>query len=173
MTTTKTAKGILPAAALAVAAGLASCSSEKKEPDCVPAPAADTAKTEKYEMTRLNIDAVGKKDNDWCRACVMGPKRYASCQRVYGDTPTEPRDAIRERARIKACLDSGFPAGICPANATIGITCKGDPPPPGAGNPGKALQDMFNQLNPAPKPGKAADQPADQPAKEPPKSILE
>jgi hypothetical protein len=129
---------------------LPSCSSESKQPDCVPADGAQTKKGATYEMTPLVIGNADKKNNDWCRACVMGPNRFASCQRVYGDTPTEPRDAIRERARIKACVDSGFKADACPTGATIGIACKGDPPPPNAGNPAKILQDMYKQMNPPP-----------------------
>jgi hypothetical protein len=149
----KTREGILWRTAVALAAAalvLPACSSEKKEQDCVPATGAKPEAGKKMEMTPLLVENQGKKDNDWCRACIMGPKGYASCQRVYGDTPTEPRDGIRERARVKACVDSGFPKDACPASATIGIACKGDPPPPSAGNPGKILQDMYKQLNPPP-----------------------
>jgi len=156
MMTSNPRKKILLGASLAAvvtawALALPSCSSEKKEPDCVPAEGAQPANAAKYEMTPLNVENQDKKNNDWCRACVMGPKRFASCQRVYGDTPTEPREAIRERARIKACVDSGFPAGACPAGSTIGIACKGEPPPANAGNPADILQDMYKQMNPPPK----------------------
>jgi hypothetical protein len=153
----------LAAAVTAWALALPSCSSESKQPDCVPADGAQPKKGGTYEMTPLKVEDADKKNNDWCRACVMGPNRFASCQRVYGDTPTEPREAIRERARIKACVDSGFKADACPAAATIGIACKGDPPPPNAGNPAKILQDMYQQMNPAqanPK-GAAPPSPAD------------
>jgi hypothetical protein len=143
-------------AALAAAA----CSSEKAQPDCVPAPASKPAeKGAKYEMTPLGGLDAEKKDNDWCRACVMGPKGYASCQRVYGDTPTEAREVIRVRARDKACADAGFPKDACPASATIGIVCKGDPPPPNAGDPAKILQGMYKQLNPPPAPSAPAGAP--------------
>ena len=80
----------------------------------------------------------------------MGPKGFASCQRVYGDTKDEPRDKVRERARVKACLDAGFKADACPPNAVIGIVCKGDPPAANAGDPAKILQGMYQQLNPQP-----------------------
>jgi len=133
----------------ALASFLASCSSDEKEPDCVPAPVADSAKKPKIVSTPLFIDdQAGKKDNDWCRACVMGNKGYASCQRIYGDTPTEARDAIKERARIKACVDSGYTAENCPPTAMIGMVCKGDPPPANAPAPGAILQDLYRSLNP-------------------------
>jgi hypothetical protein len=133
----------------ALAAALSSCSSEKKEPDCVPAVDSDTQPKQKIVSKRLFIDdQADKKGNDWCRACVMGNKGYASCQRVYGDTPTEARDAIKERARVKACVDSGYTATSCPASATIAIVCKGDPPPPNGGNPAAALQNLYRSLNP-------------------------
>ena len=154
MTTPWARRKVLLSASLAALAAawalvLPSCSSDKKEPDCVPAAGAKTDGDGKtYEMTPLLVDKEAKKNNDWCRACIMGPKGYASCQRVYGDTPTEPRDVIRQRARTKACVDSGFPADGCPDKATIGITCKGDPPPPNAGDPAKALQDLYKKLNP-------------------------
>lgn len=139
------------AAALAAAAlALPACSSEKKEPDCVPAADAKPEAGKKYEVTPLVTGDKDKKDNDWCRACIMGPKGYASCQRVYGDTPAEPREKVRARARAKACVDSGFPADACPETATIGIVCKGEPPPPNAGDPAKILQGMYQQLNPPP-----------------------
>jgi hypothetical protein len=142
---------------VALAAALAACSQDKKATDCVPAVGAAAATQPKVTSRRLFVDdQAGKKDNDWCRACVMGTKGYASCQRVYGDTPTEARDAIKERARVKACVDTGYTATACPASATIGIVCKGDPPPPGATDPGAALQNLYRSLNPngpvAPKP---------------------
>ena len=137
-------------AAVAAALVLPACSSEKKEPDCVPAADTKAQAGKKYEVTPLLTENMGKKDNDWCRACIMGPKAFASCQRVYGDTKTEPREKIRERARAKACVDSGFPADACPVSATIGIVCKGDPPPANSGDPAKILQDMYQQMNPPP-----------------------
>lgn len=153
MTISNARKRIWWCSAVAVAAtalALPSCSSEKKEPDCVPAADAKPEKGQKVEVTPLLVGNQDKKDNDWCRVCIMGPKGYASCQRVYGDTKAEPREPIRERARVKACVDAGFPADACPTTAVIGIVCKGDPPPPNAGNPAAILQDMYKQMNPPP-----------------------
>jgi hypothetical protein len=147
MMTENSSRNVLLVAALAAA--LAGCSSEKKEADCVPAVGGDAAGKAKIVSTPLFVDPqAGKKNNDWCRACVMGTKGYASCQRVFGDTPDEPRDKIRERARIKACVDSGYTETNCPAGAIIGQSCKGDPPPPGSMDPGAALQNLYQKLNP-------------------------
>lgn len=154
MTRSMTWKGILrrsTPAVVAAALALPACSSEKKEPDCVPAAEPKRlAEGQKIEMTPLQIDSAEKEKLDWCRACIMGPKGYASCQRVYARTPTEPREEVRKRAREKACVDSGFPADACPTTAEIGIVCKGDPPPPNSGDPAKALQNMYQKLNPPP-----------------------
>ncbi len=162
---------------VALAAALAACSQDKKTPDCVPAVGAAAATQPKVTSRRLFVDdQAGRKNNDWCRACVMGTKGYASCQRVYGDTPTEARDAIKERARVKACVDSGYTATTCPASATIALVCKGDPPPPGAGNPGTALQDLYRSLNPngpvPPKPSASPTPPAGSSASQKPAKIF-
>lgn len=139
--------GLVLGLVAALAAG--GCSSKEKEPDCVPAIGAPEAPKPGVVSRPLVVgDAADKKNNDWCRACVMGPKGYASCQRVYGDTPDEPRDRIRERALKRACADSGYAGEACPAQAVIGQSCKGDPPPPGAMAPGDALQNLYQKLNP-------------------------
>lgn len=80
---------------------------------------------------------------DWCRACVMSPKGFASCQRVYAETTTEPREVVRQRSLDKACLDAGFGKGACPDQAIIAVGCKDDPPAPGTKNAGEALQQLF------------------------------
>jgi len=136
-------------AAAAWALAIAGCSSGEAAPDCVPA--TDTAGGQKVviETTPLPKDDAAQRNNDWCRVCVMG-ERFASCQRVYGVTAEEPRDKIKERARVKACEDAGYPAAACPQKAIIGTICKGDPPPAGSQDPAKAIQTLFQQLNPPP-----------------------
>jgi hypothetical protein len=146
---TRNAPFLAPILFVLATAPFGACSSEKKQPDCAPAAGQSATPQPKVETTPLVIDAqAGKKDNDWCRVCALGNKGYASCQRVYGDTPTEAREAIKERARKKACVDAGFTAENCPASAIIGTACKGDPPPAGAASMGDALQDLYRNLNP-------------------------
>ncbi len=139
-----------------LAAVLAGCSSAAEEPDCVPDPNAKPIVIEKkYE--RVGLGKAGKealKKHDWCRACVMSKMGFASCQKVYSDEPGERKDknALKGKARDKACTDAGFKKGSCPDSAIISILCKGDPPPAGTKAPGDAVQDLFQSLN---KPGAA------------------
>jgi hypothetical protein len=158
-------KGLL---ATACATGLigvcwAGCSGESKDPDCVDPPkqAAEPegkpTKVERFGLGRAGDEDKEKKD--WCRACVMSKVGYASCQKVYADEPGEARDALRARARAKACSDAKFPKDQCPDSAVISLLCKGDPPPAGTTNPGTALQNLHQALSGGPLPA-AAPQPA-------------
>jgi hypothetical protein len=123
----------LTLSAVVLAAG---CSNKPKdkEAECVTPP-----KGEKIVAERTVISAPDRKDWDWCRACVVGPHGFMSCQRVTADSPNESRGAIRERARAKACEDSGFTKETCPDEKVIAIACKGDEPPKDKTAAGKAM----------------------------------
>ncbi len=118
------------------------CSSEKKEKECVDPPPAPSKKV--TEMPLPMKSTVDKSKADWCRACVMGPKGWASCMKVYAENEGETRDLLKNRARDKACVDSGYEKDKCPQQSVIALTCKGDAPPKGTTTPGKALQQLFH-----------------------------
>ena len=118
------------------------CSSDK-EKECVDPPGTE-GKVQKVTRTHLGTNNRPADPNaDWCRACVMGPKGWASCQIAYATKMGEDRAQIKERSRQKACLDAGFKKGECPESALKDITCKGDPTPEGADKMGEALQKIF------------------------------
>jgi hypothetical protein len=98
----------------------------------------------KFRLERRNLGKVGEDDPnaDWCRACVMGPRGYASCQRAVAEGPADTKDALRAKAKDRACKDSGFTAQ-CPDKAVVGIFCKGDNPPKGSLTAGQALQKIY------------------------------
>ncbi|MDD5306268.1 MAG: hypothetical protein PHU25_03000 [Deltaproteobacteria bacterium] len=135
----KAARAALLAGVLAGAWGLA-C--HKPAEEC-PDPAKGAA-GKKARIERRNLGRVGDDDPnaDWCRACVMGPKGFASCQRALAESPAETKDVLRAKARDRACKDSGF-TGECPDKAVIGMFCKGDQPPKDGLTPGKALQQIY------------------------------
>ena len=122
------------------------CKGESKEPECVEPPQQQGESiSKKVTQTRINVKEPDpeKLDKDWCRTCVMGPRGWASCQVVFAETDGESRENIQQRARQKACLDSGFAEGTCPENAVVAMSCKGDKTTDTRGNPAKALQQVF------------------------------
>lgn len=131
---------------------VAGCSSKGAEGDkeCVdPPPEAVEQAKKTVQIERFGLGKAGdenKADKDWCRACVMSLKGYASCQRVYAQSPDEGRDSLRARARVKACLDAGYPKEACPDKAVINLLCLGDDLPPGTPDPGTALQNLFKSM---------------------------
>jgi len=138
-------------AILAVGVLAASCSSKGKEADkeCVDPPEAAAGAQKTVKVERYGLGKAGdedKEDKDWCRACVMSKLGYASCQRVFAGAPGEDREAMRARARSKACADAKYPEDACPDQAVINIQCKGEPPPPGTPDPGTALQNLFQSM---------------------------
>lgn len=122
------------------------CSSKKETPECVEATAAsstDNPAKEKQGSTEkraagaaaVNIEFRG----DWCRACVLGPNGYMSCQTARASSSTETREQIKKKSIEQACEDSGFPKENCPGNAVISVSCLGDPPPKDKAAAGRAL----------------------------------
>jgi hypothetical protein len=114
-------------------------------------PAADCEPAAPVKVERISLGRAGAGDNrggDWCRACVWAKAGFASCQRVFAESADEGRDAVRARARAKACQDAGWPVDACPDDRVISLICKGDASPAGTENPGAALQDLYRQLNP-------------------------
>ena len=115
------------------ALSLACSRKSKKEEECetqkkvessaknLPAP-----KNNRVHIKRGSRQQVG--DMDWCRACVVGPHGFMSCQRVSATSKEDTRDDLRQRARIKACMDSGFTKESCPDESVIAIACKDDKP---------------------------------------------
>jgi hypothetical protein len=125
------------------------CSRQNKEeeacdtaPDKVQAAAKpQTAEKEK----RMRVPAPS--DADWCRACVVGPHGFMSCQRVNGSYG-ESLNSLRERARIKACLDSGFTEASCPSESVIAISCKDDKPAKDKTAAGKKVMQALKKSGP-------------------------
>lgn len=144
-----------------LACGLAACGSpEKTEEECVE-PAADTGKQpDPVERVPLGVVKPDPEKADWCRACVMSLKGFASCQRVFALKEGEPREVLRGRARAKACDDAGFAGGSCPDGAVIAQACKGDPRPDGGVHPGQALQQIYLKMNQGEAPSKPSAEPA-------------
>ena len=145
-------KGLGALAAVALAAAITGCSSKGTEgdKDCVdPPPEAVEQAKKTVQIERIGLGRAGDEDKeskDWCRACVMSTRGYASCQRVYAKSPDEGRDSLRARAREKACLDAKYPKDACPDKAVINLLCKGDPPPAGTPDPGTALQNLYKAM---------------------------
>ena len=121
------------------------CSNKSKDTteECATSPEAEKAVPER---TVLSKPANG--DLDWCRACVVGPHGFMSCQRVTADSATESRGALKARARGKACEDSGFKADACPDDKVIAISCKGDAPPKDKTAAGKAMLNALKTSGP-------------------------
>ncbi|MCU0663145.1 MAG: hypothetical protein MUC50_12575 [Myxococcota bacterium] len=143
---------------------LGGCHSQAEAPQCDTAPApAPAVKTVPVPDKKPAPDA------DWCRVCVMGPKGFASCQRVYAQTKEESRDTVRQRSLDKACQDAGFSQGSCPKGAIIAEGCKGDPPKAGVKDAGQALQDLYLGTKGPKGPKPQADKTAAPAAKEEPK----
>lgn len=109
---------------------LSGCNTNK-EKECVdpPTPAKSASLNKKEDGSKKTSATVPQKDADWCRACVVGPHGFMSCQRKTATDPKETRTQLRERARLAACTDSGFAADQCPKDKVIGLICKGDPEP--------------------------------------------
>jgi hypothetical protein len=137
---------------IGLALSSSACTPENKsEVECVqPQPEEPPQKKEAEVKRVMNPQQVASPAANWCRACVMGPNKYASCIKVYSTTDAESRESVRSRARTKACLDSGFAdEKECPDSAVISISCKGDAPPPGTTTPSNALQQLFYSKNPS------------------------
>ena len=137
-------KNVNGALLVALVSALAAGCWNKAEPECeAPAPVAAKKKTERKPLQAINVSAQEKRDKDWCRACVMGPKGWASCQTAYAFEESETRESLKGRAREKACDDAGFEKNACPDKAVLAVLCKGEDPPSGSENVAKALQSAF------------------------------
>lgn len=125
-----------------------------KEKECVdpPTKSASLKKDEdgagKNSATVAKTATVAKKDADWCRACVVGPHGYMSCQRKTATNPAETHEQLRERARLAACTDAGFAADKCPKEKVIGLVCKGDPEPKDKREAGTKLLNALKNSGP-------------------------
>jgi hypothetical protein len=120
----------------------------KKEQECVDPPEVAAAKAKSGTTTEAAKQTVIDKDADWCRACVVGPHGFMSCQRKSATSSSDTKDVLRERARIAACTDSGFTADNCPKDKIIGLVCKGDPEPKDKRAAGNALLKALKSSGP-------------------------
>ncbi|MCP4605762.1 MAG: hypothetical protein GY847_35450 [Proteobacteria bacterium] len=138
-------KAVFKLILIGVIALISACSSENKEVECVDPPQED--KKTKKVVTRDRLNTTGwnkaRKDADWCRTCVMGPKGWASCQVAYAEKEGESRDVVKKRSQGKACDDAGFEKGTCPTKAVVAQTCKGDKSLKKNEGQAKALQGLF------------------------------
>ena len=120
---------------LGVCGVLAGCKVKKNEECVEPVKEAAGAKDNAGEANASGASAaasvkkIADEDADWCRACVVGPHGFMSCQRRSATDPSETLESLREKARVAACTDSGFSADACPKDKVIGLVCKGDPEP--------------------------------------------
>ncbi len=120
--------------------GIAGCSNkvqDKAECEGV-SKAVDDKKTATEAVTPKSDSKGDQSDKDWCRACVVGPHGFMSCQRVAAEA-NESRGELRRKSRDKACEDSGFPKDACPDNKVIAVSCKGDAPPKDKNEAGRAM----------------------------------
>jgi len=99
----------------------------------------DPPKGERVVSERTVISTPKRDDLDWCRACVVGPHGFMSCQRVVAESAGESRGSLMGKARDKACEDSGFKKEACPDDKVIAVSCKGDAPPKDKSAAGKAM----------------------------------
>ena len=124
------------------------CSPKSKEIDCE-----DTSSGKKAVTGEAKTEATGpdRDESDWCHACVLGPKGYTSCQRVYAVDERESRDSLRKRSADRACKDAGFKEGECPASSIISMVCKGANLPkamPKDDGIAKAFRQIIEKANP-------------------------
>jgi hypothetical protein len=135
-------------------AGVLACSRQaKKDEECetrdkveTPAKAQPKKSDSRVYIKKGTRQPVG--EVDWCRACVVGPHGFMSCQRVNAASKDETREALRGRARIKACLDSGFTEESCPSESVIAIACKGDKPAADKTAAGKKVMKALKKSGP-------------------------
>ena len=126
----------------------ASCARKSEEAKCDDPPSAnDSTKSGAASSTPAKA-TMEAKDLMWCRSCVVGPAGYMSCQTVRQKMTTETKDETRDRARLAACKDAGFPEGTCPSSGVISVTCKGDPPPEDKTAAGKAMLNALKSSGP-------------------------
>lgn len=121
--------------------GLFGCKIQKDEKECVDPPntvVSQTASTSAGDKEKKKL-VVDKNDVNWCRACVVGPHGFMSCQRVDQSNTGETDKELREKSRLKACTDSGFTETNCPPDKVISVVCKTDPPPKDKRAAGEAL----------------------------------
>ncbi len=98
-----------------------------------------------------NVAELNKKtsdDNAWCRSCVVGPAGFMSCQTVRDESAAQATAELREKARIKACVDSGFTEDNCPDSKIISLQCKGDPQPSDPQEAGKKMMEALRGSSP-------------------------
>ena len=127
----------------------ASACNKPQEPDCIPAQKIVKIDTDMPTLKIQKRAVRHAKDADHCQVCVMSPKRFISCQRIWADHG-ENRDEIKVKATEKACKDAGYPY-TCPKKAIMSVFCKGDPLPESAKNGGMALQKIHFMSKTRPK----------------------
>ena len=119
--------------------------------ECVDPPEAVAAKGTKSPSEGKASEkkvVMSEDDVNWCRACVVGPHGFMSCQRVNQSNTAETEEQLREKARIAACTDSGFTETNCPPDKVISVACKGDPPPKDKRAAGEALLKALKNSGP-------------------------
>ena len=126
---------------------LLGCNANKEEKECVDPPKTESKAGAVSEDGSKKGAAAAKKDADWCRACVVGPHGFMSCQRKTAE-PSETREQLKERARLAACTDSGFTEEQCPKDKVIGLVCKGDPEPTNKREAGSKLLKALKSSGP-------------------------
>ena len=131
---------------------VAACGKQPADEKCSDPPAA-TAPDSTAKKTASAADKPIPVNRDlsnvmWCRSCVVGPAGYMSCKTVRPNGASESTDVLRERARVDACVDSGFTKDNCPGSNVISLVCKGDPEPEDKTAAGKALLNALRGSGP-------------------------
>ena len=132
---------------IATACGKRPADEKCTDPPASAAPAAEAKKAAAADDKPIPVKR-DLRNVMWCRSCVVGPAGYMSCKTVRPNAASESNDALRERARVEACVDSGFTKDNCPGSNVISLMCKGDPEPKDKTAAGKAMLDALRGSGP-------------------------
>jgi hypothetical protein len=130
---------------------VSACKRSDNNEECVDPAASAGAKAtvdSKASASKSTPVNLNEKDMMWCRSCVVGPAGFMSCQTIRQSDAAETTAALRDRARVAACVDSGFTKDHCPASNVVTTACKGDPPPADKTAAAKAMLDALKTSGP-------------------------
>ncbi len=144
---TTTIRNLILIALLAAIVFVSACKRSDAPEECVDPKGTAVTPKEASKSAAAPVK-MNDKDIPWCRSCVVGPAGFMSCQTVRKENTAETDAALRDRARIAACVDSGFTKDNCPASNVVSTACKGDPPPADKTAAAKAMLNALKSSGP-------------------------